>query len=299
MAMIADVESPELMCSQGDVISGIVDELVRDGIILARDARWQKASTWVLTVKGGKIDKASYIPPPRTEPSRHGKAQPQREGVPSAAATRADGQDPLAQLLLGLQRIVDVLARAMPTLPGEIELGPLQAPQPAVPAPAVAHELGPAPAGALRGLARMGTTSSGKTVPRASAASSRSWPTGSSPPGAARNSRTSTITVKGPSRNTTCIGRKDKGLEHGPSAWGRKEVMAAASQRKWAEIPRLNPERMASGRRQAVGLHAGHAEPGADQGGIGRVPGEQAQHLADVELADEAMGGHVAKALDS
>ncbi len=65
MAMIAGVESPEVVCSQGDVISGIVDQLVRDGIILARDARWQKASTWVLTVKGGKIDKASYIPPPK------------------------------------------------------------------------------------------------------------------------------------------------------------------------------------------------------------------------------------------
>ena len=64
MAMIAGVELPEVMCSQGDVISGIVDELVRDGIILARDARWQKASTWVLLVKKGEIREASYLPPP-------------------------------------------------------------------------------------------------------------------------------------------------------------------------------------------------------------------------------------------
>ena len=64
MAMISGAEVPEVMSSQGDVIAGIVDELVRQGIIPARDARWQKASTWVLSVKGGSVTKAGYRPPP-------------------------------------------------------------------------------------------------------------------------------------------------------------------------------------------------------------------------------------------
>ena len=64
MLMIGRVEHPEVMCSQGDIIAGIVDELVREGVIMARDARWQKASTWVLTVRSGRVQSARYLPPP-------------------------------------------------------------------------------------------------------------------------------------------------------------------------------------------------------------------------------------------
>ena len=64
LLMIGRVDYPEVMCSQGDIIAGIVDELVRGGVVLARDARWQKASAWELTVKSGGVRSARYFPPP-------------------------------------------------------------------------------------------------------------------------------------------------------------------------------------------------------------------------------------------
>ncbi len=65
MLMITLVKAPELMCSQGDIIAAVVDDLVRQNIIRAKDAKWQKASTWVLAIKGGRVDSARYIPPPK------------------------------------------------------------------------------------------------------------------------------------------------------------------------------------------------------------------------------------------
>lgn len=65
MDMITGVEGPEVMCSQGDIISAVIDDLVGQGIVPARDARWQKASTWVLSVKSGRVTDARYIPPPK------------------------------------------------------------------------------------------------------------------------------------------------------------------------------------------------------------------------------------------
>ena len=64
LALITGVEHPTVMCSQGDIIAGVIDDLVRQAVITPRDARWQKASTWVLSVKDGAVHKAAYLPPP-------------------------------------------------------------------------------------------------------------------------------------------------------------------------------------------------------------------------------------------
>jgi 8-oxo-dGTP diphosphatase len=53
-----------VLCSHGDVIPDLLEQLVRDGVRLRDDLRWQKASTWVLHRDSGKLAKGTYLPPP-------------------------------------------------------------------------------------------------------------------------------------------------------------------------------------------------------------------------------------------
>ena len=52
------------ICSHGDVIPDLLDELVRSGVRFSDDLRWPKASTWILTRSNGGFSKARYVPPP-------------------------------------------------------------------------------------------------------------------------------------------------------------------------------------------------------------------------------------------
>jgi 8-oxo-(d)GTP phosphatase len=70
-AAIAFVRNPTkdnvLLCSHGDVIPGILDDLRRlDGLDLGKDPRCQKGSVWILERDPQKPDSfvtASYVPP--------------------------------------------------------------------------------------------------------------------------------------------------------------------------------------------------------------------------------------------
>ncbi len=53
-----------VLCSHGDVIPDLLDELVRRGLRLNDELRWPKASTWILTRHDGGFSKARYVPPP-------------------------------------------------------------------------------------------------------------------------------------------------------------------------------------------------------------------------------------------
>ena len=53
-----------VLCSHGDVIPDLLDALIRDGVKLKDDLRWQKASTWVFSRDSGKLAKGRYVPPP-------------------------------------------------------------------------------------------------------------------------------------------------------------------------------------------------------------------------------------------
>lgn len=53
-----------VLCSHGDVIPDLLDALLRDGVRLKDDLRWQKASTWVFHREGGRLAKGHYLPPP-------------------------------------------------------------------------------------------------------------------------------------------------------------------------------------------------------------------------------------------
>lgn len=57
-------DHPAVLCSHGDVIPDLLDALLRDGIKLRDELRWQKASTWVLTRDGDRFSKGRYLPPP-------------------------------------------------------------------------------------------------------------------------------------------------------------------------------------------------------------------------------------------
>lgn len=53
-----------VLCSHGDVIPDLLDALLRDGLRLKDELRWQKASTWVLSWEGERLGKGRYLPPP-------------------------------------------------------------------------------------------------------------------------------------------------------------------------------------------------------------------------------------------
>ena len=53
-----------VLCSHGDVIPDLLEALLRDGLKVKDELRWQKASTWVLTREGGHFAKGRYLPPP-------------------------------------------------------------------------------------------------------------------------------------------------------------------------------------------------------------------------------------------
>lgn len=59
------VDDTAVVCSHGDIIPDLLDALVQRGMRLDREARWPKASTWVLRRDGTGFSKASYLPPPR------------------------------------------------------------------------------------------------------------------------------------------------------------------------------------------------------------------------------------------
>ncbi len=54
---------PAALCSHGDVIPDVLDALLRRGLKLEDEPRWQKASTWVLTRHGDSFVTGRYIPP--------------------------------------------------------------------------------------------------------------------------------------------------------------------------------------------------------------------------------------------
>ena len=56
--------APGVLCSHGDVIPDLLDALIRLGMKLKDEPRWQKASTWILSRDGDGFSKGRYLPPP-------------------------------------------------------------------------------------------------------------------------------------------------------------------------------------------------------------------------------------------
>lgn len=64
LAFILKLENDTILCTHGDVIGAIVFQLMEEEIA-PPDARFQKASTWRLTCRQGKVINAEYIAPPK------------------------------------------------------------------------------------------------------------------------------------------------------------------------------------------------------------------------------------------
>ena len=61
--LVCDLPAAAVMCSQGDVIGGIVMSLVEAKLLAPDAGRWQKGSTWVLDVRDGRVRAATYLAP--------------------------------------------------------------------------------------------------------------------------------------------------------------------------------------------------------------------------------------------
>ncbi|MEX0874977.1 MAG: phosphoglycerate mutase family protein [Actinomycetota bacterium] len=52
------------LCTHGDVMQNVIGHLQDGGVEGADDTLGKKGATWVLTVDGGRVSKAVYLPPP-------------------------------------------------------------------------------------------------------------------------------------------------------------------------------------------------------------------------------------------
>ena len=53
-----------VLCSHGDIVSGVIGELAADGVPLAGDLEWKKGSIWELDIEGDRVTSGRYLPPP-------------------------------------------------------------------------------------------------------------------------------------------------------------------------------------------------------------------------------------------
>jgi 8-oxo-dGTP diphosphatase len=61
-----------VLCTHGEVIGKVFDELQRAGIELTDPPRWPKGCTWVLQLDGGQGWKGAYLAPMAIEPAEQG-----------------------------------------------------------------------------------------------------------------------------------------------------------------------------------------------------------------------------------
>jgi broad specificity phosphatase PhoE len=54
-----------VLCTHGELIGLLLERLRQQGAPISQQARWPKASTWLLRVTGTRIADAIYLPPPR------------------------------------------------------------------------------------------------------------------------------------------------------------------------------------------------------------------------------------------
>jgi broad specificity phosphatase PhoE len=67
------LERPSLdravLCTHGELIGQVIEELQRAGIELSAPPRWPKGSTWILELDGGHAWKGTYLEPLAVEPA--------------------------------------------------------------------------------------------------------------------------------------------------------------------------------------------------------------------------------------
>jgi broad specificity phosphatase PhoE len=67
LELVTTPAPPSAMCTHGDIVTNLVDYLLRRKLADPASAGSSKASIWALEVEGGAISAARYIPPPRQQ----------------------------------------------------------------------------------------------------------------------------------------------------------------------------------------------------------------------------------------
>jgi 8-oxo-dGTP diphosphatase len=62
MLSIAKI-GPAALCTHGDVMTGVVEELAAAGIPMRESRKYKKGAAWILDVRDGAFAGASYLPP--------------------------------------------------------------------------------------------------------------------------------------------------------------------------------------------------------------------------------------------
>lgn len=66
LALVADPAlRTAVLCSHGEVIGQVLQQLAAGGLVLGDPLRWEKGSTWVLDSRGGVVVGAQYLAPLR------------------------------------------------------------------------------------------------------------------------------------------------------------------------------------------------------------------------------------------
>jgi 8-oxo-dGTP diphosphatase len=64
LELLAALPDHTVLCSHGDVIPAVIDELAARGALIDGEPDWRKASTWVLERDGDEFVHAFALPPP-------------------------------------------------------------------------------------------------------------------------------------------------------------------------------------------------------------------------------------------
>jgi 8-oxo-dGTP diphosphatase len=54
---------PSALCTHGDIMYEVCEELVRQGLVRRSEARYDKGAAWILEERDGKLVAARYLPP--------------------------------------------------------------------------------------------------------------------------------------------------------------------------------------------------------------------------------------------
>jgi 8-oxo-dGTP diphosphatase len=54
---------PSALCTHGDIMHEVCEELVRLGLVRRSEVRYEKGAAWILEERGGRLTAARYLPP--------------------------------------------------------------------------------------------------------------------------------------------------------------------------------------------------------------------------------------------
>jgi broad specificity phosphatase PhoE len=63
MHLLTTAGADAVLCSHGDMIPALVDDLAGRGMRIEGQPGWKKGSTWILEIERGRFARARYVPP--------------------------------------------------------------------------------------------------------------------------------------------------------------------------------------------------------------------------------------------